>query len=110
MQAMSTRTKEQMLAMRLSGLTYAQIGETAGVSRQRVQQLLRPPAAVRDEVVERFQGRCATCTILVGQSGQVHLGRWNDIGNLELLCVSCHLAKHTTEIVLRDAGRHGLIP
>lgn len=85
--------------MRLEGLTYQQIANTVGVSRQRIQQLLSPPKEIRDYVIRKFNGKCVDCGIQVGKSGHVHHNNgdeenYNDIENLELLCISCHKRRH----------------
>jgi transcriptional regulator with XRE-family HTH domain len=89
-----------MLKLRLDGMTYDEIARKAGVSRQRIQQLLSPPPDIRDFVVKKFNGLCNHCGIKVGTSGQVHHHgtdeeeTYNDIPNLELLCLACHRAEH----------------
>ena len=94
------KRRQKLLKMRLDGMTYAAIGTAIGISRQRVQQLLSPPKAIRDYVVEKFQGRCSRCGIYVGSSGQVHhvddldFDSYNGFNNLELLCLSCHRQVH----------------
>ena len=97
-------TNTEMLMMRLDGATYAAIAQAAGISRQRVQQILRPPPGIRKQVVDRYAGRCVDCGIHVGHTGHIHhkdlsieLGQWNDQENLELLCITCHLFRHRPE-------------
>ena len=96
----SLMDKKQMLTLRLEGRTYEYIANKAGVTRQRVQQLLSPPKAIRDFVVAKYNGYCGTCGLYVGDSGHVHHNpsngeeNYNDIENLELLCISCHRSKH----------------
>ena len=92
--------KAQALQFRLLGMTYAAIGKELGVSRQRVQQWLRPPKPIYDIVRAKAQGKCEMCGIFLGYGrGDVHhktLGRegdWNDLENLQLLCPSCHFKK-----------------
>ena len=85
--------------MRLNGLTYLNIGKQAGISRQRVQQLLSPPPVIRRMVVAKANGECQYCGLTVGQSGHVHhngdaFDTYDDIENLELLCISCHRKAH----------------
>lgn len=85
--------------MRLAGFTYAQIAKKVGISRQRVQQLLSPPKAIRDYVVRKYNGLCQDCGLIVGKSGHVHHQNgnsedYNDIENLILLCISCHRKRH----------------
>jgi len=92
--------KNEMLVMRLDGNSYQEIAKEAGISRQRVQQVLAPPKAIRDEVIRRYNGRCANCGIRVGRGGHVHhqnnadIDSYNDLTNLELLCLGCHSQKH----------------
>lgn len=88
-----------MLQLRLEGRTYGYIATKAGVSRQRVQQVLSPPSAVRTYIVNKASGKCTICGILVGVSGNVHHFTtqeedYNDIDNLQLLCSSCHRTTH----------------
>ena len=91
--------KIEMLEMRLGGQTYGAIASKAGVSRQRVQQILSPPTAIRNLIVKQAKGKCQDCGIQVGRSGHVHhIGggheNYNDIDNLQLLCPSCHRHAH----------------
>ena len=91
--------KLEMLKMRLDGETYQSIATSAGISRQRVQQLLSPPKAIRDVVVRKAEGKCQACGIKVGRSGHVHhngdaVDSYNELENLQLLCVSCHRGAH----------------
>jgi len=58
-----------MLRLKLDGYSYNHIGELAGISRQRVQQLLSPPIAVRRIIVKAYNGHCAACDIYVGYGG-----------------------------------------
>jgi len=91
-----------MLELRLQGTTYGQIGKMAGVSRQNIQHLLSPPSSIRKFVIEKYEGKCNRCGLIVGISGHVHhsgdeVDTYNDITNLELLCMACHRAAHNGE-------------
>lgn len=92
--------RDEALKLRLDGFTYTQIGKTMGISRQRAQQLLSPPRAVRALVVERAQGKCEDCGIHVSRSGHVHHIEaqhgdvFDAVNNLQLLCPSCHRLAH----------------
>lgn len=92
--------RAEIMDRRLDGLTYQQIGEELGVSRQRVQQILSPPPAIRKAVATRAHHRCERCGIAVGLSGHIHhdnpLGRedFDDINTLQLLCFRCHRLVH----------------
>ena len=101
MSTKSLLTQEQMLVMLLQGHTYAQVAAVSGVSRQRVQQILSPPAPVHAFVIAKYFGVCADCGIFVGRTGHVHhdgsslLDDYNDINGLVLLCRSCHRKRHS---------------
>ena len=88
-----TSTQALAVAFKLKGWTYAQIGRKLGVSRQRAQQLVRPPKAVYDLVRKRAGGCCQECGVEVG-SGQVHPEDFNDVDGLKYLCVACHVKAH----------------
>ena len=96
--------KKKALQLRLNGQTYGEIANQLGVSRQRIQQSLSPPTAVRKFIFKQFHGQCNSCGILVGSSGHIHhkslndVEDYGDIENLELLCPSCHRQKHTGNI------------
>jgi len=90
---------EEILELRFAGLSYKQIGDKFGVTKQRIQQLFSPPAAIRRYVVEKANGKCEICGIQVGNRGDVHHRHaqredFNDIANLQLLCRSCHMQSH----------------
>lgn len=92
--------RTEMLKLRLDGRTYQYIADSAGVSRQRIHQVLSPPLIVRDFVVKKYNGRCDVCDIFVGKGGHVHHNEskneenYNDLENLQLLCLSCHRKSH----------------
>ena len=91
--------RKEVLRLRLDGETYQSIADKTEVSRQRIQQILSPPAAIRKLIVARAEGRCQGCGIKVGKSGHVHhIGNtgedYHDIDNLKLLCISCHRKAH----------------
>lgn len=95
--------KREMLNLRFEGRPYQFIANKAGISRQRVQQILSPPKAIRDFVIGKFNGLCTECGIYVGKGGHVHHKNsnvdedYNDIENLVLLCVGCHRRSHRDE-------------
>jgi len=91
--------RQDMWRQRLNGYTYEQIAEGAGITRQRVQQILSPPKAIRDHIIKKYDGCCVDCSIRVGKSGHVHhvntdIEDYGDIENLVLLCISCHRKRH----------------
>lgn len=93
--------KEQVLKLRLKGLTHAAIAAKYNVSRQYIQQLLRPALAVRALLKERARGHCERCK-RPAPFGHVHhrktkglkLVEHNGAVNLEWLCASCHMSEH----------------
>jgi len=91
--------RSEMIALRLDGRTYEAIGKMAGVTRQRIQHILSPPVSIRNYVVKKYKERCNRCGIWVGNSGHIHHqgdieDNYDDIPNLELLCISCHRIEH----------------
>jgi len=101
----NTMQQQKMLTLRLQGHTYNHIANLAGISRQRVQQLLSPPKAIRDFVVNKYAGRCDNCSLYIGRRGHVHHKAndgelYNDIENLQLLCLSCHRKAHKNDYVI----------
>lgn len=116
--------KEEALRLRLSGLTYQQIAEQLHVSRQRIQQLVRPPAAIYHLIRNQAKDVCQKCGINV-QNGHVHhiksqeldCSIYNDLINLQYLCISCHRISHSVpksdmdatdvSITMEEAGRLG---
>jgi hypothetical protein len=100
----------QALELRLKGLTYAEIGSLLGVSRQRAQQLVKPPQHIYDEIRALAKSRCADCGVLIN-NGQLHhtksdptvLEGFNDPANLVYLCIACHMSD-------RRMAEHGFVP
>lgn len=89
-----------MLVLKLEGQSYQYIAKKAKISRQRVQQLLSPPKAIRDFVIKKYQAKCVNCGLYVGRRGHIHHEPangeedYNDINNLQLLCIFCHHKRH----------------
>ena len=81
-------TKESLKCQK-ANLTYQQIGETLGISRQRVQQLIAPSNIEREQIIAEAEGKCQKCGIYVGKAGHIHHVDYE--GNItEYLCNSCH--------------------
>ena len=88
-----------MITMRREGLTYQQIADKFLISRQRVQQCVSPPRSTREIIELKYGDKCNDCGIQLRGSGHLHHEGntdedYNDVGNLILLCVSCHLRVH----------------
>lgn len=91
-----------MWALRLQGQSYDQIGKLAGVSRQRVEQVLSPPPAIREAVLERAGRACEGCGLTLPKGLQIHHRAAEGLApdtyeqpeNLVALCVSCHMKAH----------------
>lgn len=75
---------EKAKLMKASGLTYKQIGKHFGVSRQMVQQYLRPNITVLE--------KCAKCGAT--ENLLVHHRDYR-FGLIEILCTSCHSKLHS---------------
>jgi len=91
--------RERAEAFYFQGLTYAEIGAHLDLSRQRVQQLIRPPRAIYEAVKSRAEGKCEDCGVAI-QGGHVHHKNdpgldYNALENLLYLCASCHPKRHT---------------
>lgn len=90
--------KKQLLAEKMTGKTYAEIAKEHGVSRQRIQQLLSPSRSIKEYVIRIYHNHCVRCGVEVGDSGHIHhkqlITNYQDIENLELLCISCHISLH----------------
>lgn len=74
-----------MLALKRQGLTYAQIAAEGGVSRQRVQQLLRGRHHNGDT-----GGTCKNCGLVAETGMHTHHVDWEYPEITHTLCVSCH--------------------
>ena len=91
--------KDLALRMKRNGMTYQQIGDYFKVSRQRVQQAISPPFAVKLALIRRSGNKCQDCGIFLGGHGDIHHEGgsdcdYNDIDNLVHLCTSCHVRRH----------------
>lgn len=81
--------------MKVSGMTYRAIGQALGVSRQRVQQMLRPPIRVYDQLRRRAANKCEKCGLVFKARGHGHAHHlrygdfWN-VNDLLYICPACH--------------------
>ena len=58
-----TVNRKDVIKMYRSGMTYAAIAEKVGVSRQRIQQIVRPSAPIYRKLQQRAKGKCENCGI-----------------------------------------------
>ena len=90
--------RNDMILLKLQGRTYQDIAELVGVTRQRIQQFLRPNLATRQIVRARANGYCERCGVLAKRGHIHHLPTTNyefdNTANLEYLCLSCHRKQH----------------
>ena len=92
--------RKTALEKRLDGMTFAEIGKEMGVSRQRVEQWLRPPAEIRELVYKLAGGECENCGIKLNQrNGQYHsmnpeIEEFTTYAHTKLLCIACHRKEH----------------
>lgn len=91
----------ELLAMRLDGATYRQIGAHMGASHQRAQEILRPEPDVVLSVKERANYTCERCGCALLTGGHIHHASYtvsvtvyNTAENLQWLCMACHGASH----------------
>lgn len=97
------RSPRREIARRLKreGMSYANIGQHMGISRQRAQRLIAPTPLERRELLTRSKGRCERC----GKKGEKlhgHHGNYEGAPS-EVLCISCHMKEtgnQTTDIQL----------
>ena len=108
--------KKELLKMRLDGMSYRQIGDKMGLSRQRIQQLLSPPSSIRRYITKKANGRCELCGVLVGKAGHIHHRGdksngedYDDIANLQLLCLSCHSREHMSTDEIKEKISRGVL-
>ena len=96
-----------MLERWMAGESYQTIANAFGLSRQRVQQFFKPHKLIRAQVMERAQGKCEACQAWLGKAEIHHKRRiannFNDLSNLELLCVPCHMRRHNEERIVAEA-------
>ena len=105
----ATLTPSQMLELRIEGFSLQQIADIAGVTRQAVGLVLRPPLPVREQIYQRYNDQCSDCKLRVitrtsngcikNQSGHIHNSKggdldWDTLEDLVLLCNSCHKQQH----------------
>ena len=99
---LTTTDTAQMEALRLEGYSYAAIARQLGCTRQRVQQILSPPAHIKRRIWKDANERCQVCDVWLGKHGHIHHMRTNahspetyqDATNLQYLCASCHASCH----------------
>lgn len=78
----------EIMNMKKTGMTYSAIAKLSGVSRQRIQQIVRPPKNKRMEIIETVGKKCQRCGSVRGL--HFHHLDYSDNPQLELLCVKCH--------------------
>lgn len=78
---MASITRDELLKLKQQGLTYAELGDRFGVSRQRVQQLIRTN--------NPRNGHCSRCGRYDEHLHEHHKSYSPEV--VEMLCVSCHM-------------------
>ncbi len=87
---------EQMRTLKTMGFTYAQIGQNYGISRQRVQQLLRPEGFYKNGKLAVEVKICSVCGTEI--TGKLDIHHVNYQKNQVLpLCNSCHRKEHAPD-------------
>src|SRR3990167_1944989 len=98
-----TMSVDEMRDMLLLGMTYKEISQRVGISRQRVEQLLSPPKHIMAKVKERARETCEDCGIILTHGAHLHHVnsdtidpvQYNGIENISYLCPGCHRRRHT---------------
>lgn len=89
--------RDEAIRMKVAGCTYAQIAGELGLTRQRIQQIVRPPSHVCLTVKRRANGCCEKCSTPT-TVGHIHhkapSESYNAPSNLAYLCLSCHRQEH----------------
>lgn len=91
--------RDAAIAMKVNGKTYREIAVVLGVSRQRVQQIIAPPAQVRHLIFLRCGDICESCGKKAsGKDAHLHhvarIADYNAASNLAHLCNACHRHAH----------------
>ena len=98
---LGNETRKKAIELRLSGLTYEEIGNSLGFSRQYAQQLVRPVTSIYRAVKQTAKGRSQKCGLAI-RNGHIHHIKseevakedFNNLENLEYVCISCHRELH----------------
>lgn len=80
--------REQARSMKASGMSYAQIGDVMGVSRQRAQKLVAPTELATQTLRQQKGNKCEECGRF-SKKLDLHHDDYNG-GPPRLLCVPCH--------------------
>jgi hypothetical protein len=91
----SEERHRQIIDLLSRGLTYAEIGEAVGLSRQRIKQLVAQPSNVVDVVRRKAKSRCKNCAVET-QKGFIYSPDGSDVSDLSnmdkliYLCLRCY--------------------
>ncbi len=94
------------VTLKVTGMTYSEIGERLGVSHQRIQQLCQPAFPIREFVADRASHKCQMCA-KHADYGHIHhifnkgcaVAMFNHPLNLAYLCRKCHAVHHIVPIM-----------
>jgi hypothetical protein len=95
--------RQQVIAMKLGGMTYQEIGAELGFSRQYAEQLGSPPKSVLRLILQRSGGVCEDCGVTIKRLGHTHhfgtdIATYQDPVWMRYLCVRCHRHSHTRPV------------
>lgn len=85
---MDDKQRDTARKLKQQGLTYAQIGDMMGFSRQRAQQLVRPSGDILREYQNKAGGICENCKGRFKKLEGHHPNYGSDL--IIMLCTSCH--------------------
>lgn len=91
--------KNEIIRYKIEGKSYAEIANIYNISRQRVQQIIRPDKETIMDLLKRADSKCERCSCKITKSAHIHhkgkvMGTYNSLVNLELLCRPCHRKRH----------------
>lgn len=95
--------------MKAKGLSYADIAQRFGLSRQRIQQIFSPKSKTMFAIADRAKALCEECGVF-DQFGHYHHKVYefdilNSVENILYLCNSCHLSKNGTKHYCKNCGK-----
>jgi hypothetical protein len=107
--AMNNISMDSIISYKLNGMSYLQIANIYNVSRQRIQQIIKPCTSVKIKLIARANGKCENCHQPFKEMPHIHhvgidVETYNDIESLKYLCISCHRKTHGCYYICNQCG------